>query len=68
MMTDSETATWPGGPDAGHVPDRPPSRSQRRRDGRTMVPLLARALATQLAALATDDDPVPDGWWFTPER
>lgn len=56
------------GPATAHVPDRGTSRSQRRADGRAMVPLLARALSSQLTQLAADDDPVPDGWWFTPER
>jgi hypothetical protein len=32
-----------------------------------MVPLLARALASQLAQLVAEDDAAPDGWWFTPE-
>jgi outer membrane biosynthesis protein TonB len=55
-------------PATAHVPDRGTSRSQRRTDGRAMVPLLARALSSQLTQLAADDDPVPDGWWFTPDR
>ena len=57
----------PGGPGAPHVPDRATSRAQRRTDGRAMVPLLARALASQLAQLVAEDDAAPDGWWFTPE-
>ena len=61
----------PEGPPAGsapHVAEPGLSRAQRRTDGTSMVPLLARALSAQLAALAADDDPAPDGWWFTPDR
>jgi hypothetical protein len=54
----------PGPP---HVPDRAPSRQQRRTDGRAMIPLLSRALSSQLAQLAADDERAPDGWWFTPD-
>jgi hypothetical protein len=50
-----------------HVPDRAPSREQRRTDGRAMIPLLARALSSQLAQLAADDEPASRGWWFTPD-
>ncbi|MCD2197392.1 hypothetical protein LQ327_28875 [Actinomycetospora endophytica] len=56
-----------GVPGPAHVPDRGPSRDDRRRDGRAMVPLLARALASQLEQVATDDETTPDGWWFTPD-
>ncbi len=55
-------------PASPHVPDRAPSRAQRRTDGRAMIPLLAQALSAQLARLAADDAAAPDGWWFTPER
>jgi hypothetical protein len=48
------------------VPDRGVSREQQRTEGRAMVPLLARALATQLEQVA--GDPAPEGWWFTPDR
>lgn len=54
-------------PPPPHVPDRAPSRDQRRTDGRAMIPLLARALSSQLAQLAADDEPAPQGWWFTPD-
>ncbi|HEY2222012.1 hypothetical protein [Actinomycetospora sp.] len=54
-------------PGPAHVPDRGPSRVQRRTDGRAMIPLLSQALSSQLTQLADDDDPVPGGWWFTPD-
>jgi hypothetical protein len=54
-------------PGAPHVPDRAPSREQRRTDDRAMIPLLSRALSSQLAQLAADDERAPDGWWFTPD-
>jgi hypothetical protein len=49
------------------VPDRGVSREQRRTEGWAMVPLLARALATQLEQIAAEES-TPDGWWFTPDR
>jgi hypothetical protein len=52
---------------APHVAEPGVPRAQRRTEGTAMVPLLARALSAQLAALAADDDPAPDGWWFTPD-
>jgi hypothetical protein len=58
----------PSGAEPAHVPDRPPSRAQRRADDRAMVPLLAQALSSQLGRLAADDEAAQDGWWFTPDR
>lgn len=58
----------PSGAAPARVPDAGPSRTQRRTDDRAMVPLLARALSAQLARLAADDDPTPDGWWFAAKR
>jgi hypothetical protein len=67
--------TRPAGPDPASGPEilvrvaeRGPSRVERRRDGNAMVPLLAQALSAQLAKLAADVEPLPDGWWFTPQR
>jgi hypothetical protein len=62
---EEESAVPPAVP---HVPEPGVPRAQRRSEGTAMVPLLARALSAQLAALAAADDPAPDGWWFTPDR
>lgn len=63
---DEDSADEDLGDGPSHVPDRAPSREDRRRDGRAMVPLLARALASQLEQVAGDDEQTPDRWWFTP--
>lgn len=55
-----------GEPPARRVPDRPPSRAERREQSLSMVGLLARALVGQLEEIDRAADPAPDGWWFTP--
>lgn len=55
-------------PDDRAVPDRPPSRAQRRAETAHLLTVLSEALATQVDRLVASTDPAPDGWWFDADR